>query len=745
MQNIASAIQLTSEQQQIVTAAPGHYVITAVAGSGKTTTLAHRIKYLLEHGYDAKRILILMFNKAARVDFSHKLQRVINNATNLPEVRTFHAMGYRLYQRFIKEGYLPAFKSQILSDKEIDFHIWRFLNQILDKDALKEAKRNKKDYVEISHQFIESVKNGLKSPEATLKHLRLGEKFAYLVALFEHFEHWRKQQARISYTDMLYDPVVAIQTFPELEQLVSNKMDIVLVDEYQDTNDIQHALLKYISGERAKITIVGDPDQTIYEFRGAKPDYIIRGFAQEFPDATLLSLSYSFRYGHKISLLANHLISKNAGRQSILCKSHSGNPHTNIFCHYRQDDAQAITEIAANMTMGELDNSAILARVWSQTVGIELALLEKGIPYHIDGHSGVFHSTETQSLRTIIELSANFFSQFSPIQRQEKLDLLCHFPHVGLPDAQIKALCYQLAQHDSAWGNMLKQSIPGDLNKIQTVKLERLADALTSLETEQHSVTHLLSHYFQKTALFEGIRSLSLSHDHAEEKIASIQGVARFMSKQNSDAKSTLLLLDHLQESAARQHQQALQICTIHRAKGLEWETIFIPGLNSKILPYSYKADALSTAQLESERRLLYVAMTRSKQNLHLCLPKTQNSNTQTSRFEHELNLKQSIKLGDAIETQQTVCHFDALTGMSNISKRYSKEMNCLIKVQENGKAEKTENVPAIWFASKVAHCMLGQGYIKEENSNSFSVEFMDKQIRTFSKETAERFFSVVE
>src|SRR5690606_4998274 len=163
--------------------------------------------------------------------------------------------------------------------------------------------------------------------------------FNYLLELFDRFESWRKQESRISYSDMLYDTVLAIKKYPQLKTLVENKMDILLVDEYQDTNDIQHALLKYIAGDRAKITVVGDPDQTIYEFRGAKPEYIIKGFSEEFSDASMLSLSYSFRYGHSVSLLANHLISRNSGRLPVLCKSHHANPQTIIKIHYSNEDA----------------------------------------------------------------------------------------------------------------------------------------------------------------------------------------------------------------------------------------------------------------------------------------------------------------------------------------------------------------------------------------------------------------------
>lgn len=740
-----NTINLTHEQLKVIEANPAHYVVNAVAGSGKTTTLAHRIIYLLDHGYEAQRILILMFNKAARTDFSIKLQKLGKGRSILPEVRTFHAMGYRLYNRFIQEGYLRPFNKQVLSEKEVDFHIWRMLNQILDAETLKDAKRNKKDYVEASHQFIETVKNSLLSPKETLAHLDLGDKFDFLPRLFDLFESWRKDHARITYTDMLYDTVVAIQQIPVLETLVRNKMDIVLVDEYQDTNDLQHALLSYIAGDRAKVTVVGDPDQTIYEFRGAKPEYIIDGFSQQFAGTKKLSLSYSFRYGHQVSLLANHLISHNSSRQKLLCKSHETNPSTEVEVLKSRDDPSKVVSLLTRANPTDLSDYAILARVWSQTVGIELALLEAGINYHMDGYPGVFHSKEAQSICALLELGCGHFQTMPHELRAEKLDLLFHFPHVGLPDTQIKSLCHLLAQYDGDWGSQLNAAIPSDIKRIQAIKLERLAKALTNLEKKPQALAPTLSCYFNETELFEGIRSLSLSHDHAEEKVASVQGIARFLAQHKLGLGETLQLFMQLQaQSHARDHKikgtNCVQLSTIHRAKGLEWKHVIIPGLNNKTLPYSYKDEMLSKATLESERRLLYVAMTRAKEQLYLLIPDESTSHKANySRFQRELSIEQSLALGLALDQESDTV---SVPKPSNISKQYVKELGKTM--QFTGKQSQAED-SVVWFANKVKHVVLGIGWVKQESGNAFSVEFEDQALRTFSKETAERFFTVLD
>ncbi|KZZ37902.1 ATP-dependent helicase, partial [Oleiphilus sp. HI0117] len=602
-------------------------------------------------------------------------------------------------------------------------------------------------YVEAGHQFIESVKNGLLSPQQTLYDLDLSDKFGFLPQLFDVFESWRKHNARISYTDMLYDTVIAIQQNPSLEKLVSNKMDIVLVDEYQDTNDLQHALLSYIAGDRAKVTVVGDPDQTIYEFRGAKPEYIINGFSQQFPGTQKLNLSYSFRYGHCVSLLANHLISHNSGRQALLCKSHESNPSTRVEVHKSKDDPKTVIDILSGTPSQDLSQYAILTRVWSQTVGIELALLEAGINYHMDGYPGVFHSNEAQSICALLELACGHFKTMSTEQRALKLDLLFHFPHVGLPDTQIKAFCHTLAQHDSNWGQLTKEAIPEDIKRIQAIKLERLARALNALENKPQPLAATFASYFNETELYEGIRSLSLSHDHAEEKVASIQGIARFLAQHKLSLEDTLKLFIKLQQDSEQHNHKTkktdtVQLSTIHRAKGLEWKQVIIPGLNNKTLPYTYKDEMLSKALLESERRLLYVAMTRAKECLHLLIPEdVSNSKAQISRFQHELNIPQSTALGSALDSKQIEV---ALGKPSRITRQYAEELRCTL-VASDMASENTSTSSAIWFANTVKHVVLGLGWVKEESGNAFSVEFEDKELRTFSKETADRFFTVLD
>ncbi|MDX5298761.1 MAG: UvrD-helicase domain-containing protein, partial [Gammaproteobacteria bacterium] len=229
-------MQLTAEQRAIVEHGLEHCLITAVAGSGKTTTLAWRIRHLLEQGQDPARLLILMFNRSAREDFEHKLAKVCaNTGLQRPDVRTYHALGLRLYKRFVQEGYLPDWQGQPLSEAEIQLQVWHLLRQLVPDAQQDRLKREKKEAIALACQFIDRAKTTLRPADSVFEDMGLAPEMHYLIDVFHGFEHWRKRTHRISFADMLYEPVMAIHQHGALQKLVGNKMDMILVDEYQDT------------------------------------------------------------------------------------------------------------------------------------------------------------------------------------------------------------------------------------------------------------------------------------------------------------------------------------------------------------------------------------------------------------------------------------------------------------------------------------------------------------------------------
>jgi len=744
---------LTDEQRAIITAGYEHSVITAVAGSGKTSTLAWRIRYLLQQGHDPSRMLVLMFNRSARVDFERKLQQICHQSgLALPEIRTYHAMGLRLYKRFVREGYLPGFSEKILTEQEISFQAWLLTRRLAPEELADEIRRNKKDFVETATGFIDLVKTTLSPAEIVFEELGYSDKHRYLIDLFHSFEQWRKGQSRISFADMLYEPVMAIHQNPPLQRLVGNKMDLILVDEYQDTNEIQHLLLRYVAGDRARVTVVGDPDQTIYEFRGAKPEFILKRFSDEFETPLEQTLSFTFRYGHRVALLANHLICHNTGRKDVLCHSHPSTPATEVSLHRAENDADAVLQIlgleADDALPVKLADTAILFRVWSQSVPIELRLLARQIPYRIDAGKGALFSREVQAITALLKVVSGTLEKLPEEDRLELGRLLLRFPHVGLKEPELEQLARFLAGFATDWHERLLALDFAALAPMAARKLRKLGEVLEQLRGYSGSVAGLITVYAEHTDLYEGVRSLALTHDNAEERIDTIHGFREYLKGLDVNASGALAHLKALRQQASeKQGGGGVLLSTIHRTKGLEWPQVIIPGLQEKYLPHSPRPQDDARASLESERRLLYVAMTRTRNKLHLITRPVSrqphlDGDQGPSRFVEEFCFELANEFGRWLDKPTSDTHHSLKleAPITPVSLRYAAREGVALE----GEVQTSDSSTALlWQQPRLNHAIFGTGTVIAEDESSFEVHFGSGEKLNFSKKSAHLYFSI--
>ena len=743
-------MQLTDEQHAIITQGFEHCVITAVAGSGKTTTLAWRIRYLLEQGHDPERMLILMFNRSARDDFTRKLRDITRESgrTLLPEIRTYHAMGFRLYQRFIREGFLPAYQGDVLSDQEIQYQVWHLLRQLVPEDLQDEARRNKKEFVETATGFVDRVKTTLTPAEAVFEALDYGERHRYLIDLFHAFEQWRKRERRISYADMLYEPVMAIHQHPPLQKLVANKMDMILVDEYQDTNEIQHLLLRYIAGERARVTVVGDPDQTIYEFRGARPEFILNRFGEEFESPLEQTLSYTFRYGHCVALLANHLISHNQGRKDVLCHAHASTPDTRIHQHVSEDDAEIVVRLARDYQAEgrPLSEVAVLFRVWSQSVAIELRLLAQGIPYRIENSKGALFTREVEAIIHLLQVSSGRLADLDGPARTRAARSLLRFPHVGLREGEMYELAEYLSQFGQDWGKILLNVDTQQWKALPARKIRKLGRALEDLQGFPGRAGDLISRYAETTELNEGLRSLALTHETADERIGTVAGFRHYLDSLDVNATMALEHLERLQAEANQSRSDGLHLSTMHRSKGLEWPVVVIPGLQEKYLPYTLRQSDNLAAFIESERRLLYVAMTRSREALHLLTRPARalpgDTEQAPSRFMNELRFDLCEELGRRLGEDESTLTLS--TPVTPLARRYAQHYDRTLSGAEPA-AESAADGQLLWHHRSLQHAVFGPGEVVGEDERAFEVRFQSGETLNFSKKSAHLYFMPLE
>jgi DNA helicase-2/ATP-dependent DNA helicase PcrA len=665
-------MQLTDEQNEIIQAKLAHTVITAVAGSGKTTTLTHRILHLLEQGLDPERILVLMFNRAARTDFASKLQQqAAGRFSRLPEIRTYHAMGLRLYRNFVRKGILPPFVDPLLGEQEIHWQLWRHIQQCAPQAMSHDLKSRKTEWVELAAALLDRKKTTLRPMEEVFNEMGIRPELRFLQEAIVQFEAWRTQSRRISFADMLHEPVKAIEKDPGVKSWVADKMDMVLVDEYQDTNEIQHLLLKAIAGTRAKVTVVGDPDQTIYEFRGASPDFILNRFAEDFRSPTHLTLTYSFRYGPDVAGIANQMICHNKGRKEQQCRAHPDNPDTRVNLITTHAQTRSLMEALRKRLQqaGQLADTAVLFRVWSQAVPVELACLAEGFDYRIEPGKGALNNPDVKQIIYLLELAAGRFTTHAPEQRYERFYGLLKFPHAGLKDDVLQQTARKLAYHEQRWGDHLLDASPDDLHALQRFKLKRCARLWNSLVGQTNQAATIIREYVAEAELFRGMQDLALTREGGEERINIVKQMIGYLESLKVTPQQAVEHFSQLARRAAEKTEgDGLTLATIHKTKGLEWSSVFVLGLSERYLPYTYQGTAPDEEekQLESERRLLYVAITRCKQELTLLAPVPDAKNTDPestpSRFVAEM--------GYTIEKKRSILALPSRRNTPKIAKK---------------------------------------------------------------------------
>ena len=683
---------LTPEQLSIVHHQQGHARVIAVAGAGKTTTLVHFIQQRLLAGTNPKRMLVLMYNKAAQGDFQIKLQQVMhskNGQYGLPEVRTFHALGFKIYHRLISQGYLPGIQQNLISSGEMDGVIWRLLQQVASSQGLEETRQDilsqRKKWVEPAVSFIDLVKSDLLSPSEMFKESELPDQCQIFIETFERFEQWRKENNRITFSDMLYDPCMLFRQNPDIADQFSGHMEWILVDEYQDVNGIQQFLLQILYGNggyqgNGQVMVIGDADQTIYEFRGSKPEYITKEFEKSFNTGsdiphTYYQLPHTFRYGHKLSLLANQVISENQDRENVLCLSHPSTPNTRIHLQHHHDYSQQVLRLLKELSeQRPLEDVAILNRLWGISAPIELALLQEDMPYQLDHSQTVLDRFELQVFWILFEIASDNFKQRNRRERKAAWLTLLTQPFPKVKRALLEDMAESMSQHTSDLSQALWDSIPKDISKWQRQQLEDRGQVIEAAEMASLEFTEdassnptpseseqvkkpshtkkrelkawqLAQQYINATDLYEGIKDSAFSAQQIEDRSETIKAFVSFLRVTNKPANQIYGYLQELKQRHQNKQSSGVRITSIHKAKGLEWPVVIIPALSARYYPYEAEGTFTTKSSEESERRLFYVAMTRAKEDLYLIAPPAWNATA---------NSKHSSSSKTQAETQQT-------------------------------------------------------------------------------------------
>lgn len=598
-------MKLTAEQQAVVHHREGHARVAAVAGAGKTTTMAARVLHLLGSGVSPKRMLVLMFNRSAKDDFQRRLASMASAGQPLPDVRTFHSLGHRLTQSLCRWGALAP--RRLLS---AEWQMERLLRQaslnvlagqVDRRDAALEG-----DRLEALAHFCGLVKAEM-LPAATLyERLNYEPDTDYFPTAFEEAERLLHAEGVMTYADLLYRPLQALEADATLRKRVEGFLDHVIVDEYQDINTVQQRLLAVLAGPSANVMAVGDANQCIYEWRGARPDTMLENFTATFGKATDYPLSMTFRHGHALALTANHAIMANQRRPDQLCLAEAGNPDTRVTVG--QGSRLLLDALIDWQAQGRaLSDASLLVRSWALSVPFQLALLQAGIPFRLLREDRfVFRLPLVQALAGYLKLSRRPELLHDP----EQLLLLLSQPTPFVARERLQRLAYQLATTQQ-WPER-HEPVLAALKPLQRRTLKKRWELLCELpKLSAWPPAKLLGHVVETIDAEKTLKRAAARRDKGEEDVRLLDVlIEQAESVQDPDAFIELL------ERPVENQAGGVLVSTVHGAKGLEWPLVAVAGVNEEDFPHYSRDNPLNDERLEEERRLFYVAITRAKEQL---------------------------------------------------------------------------------------------------------------------------------
>ncbi|KHT63281.1 helicase UvrD [Photobacterium gaetbulicola] len=681
----------TSEQSAFIDHQSGNALCIAGAGTGKTTTLVGLIEQKLAT-IPAQEMLVLMFNRDIRTDFQAKL-RDSGIQAQVP-VHTFHSFCLKFLNQtgFIRNtGYRVDYQSGE-SDKALVKAILRELSG-LEKTYQRQQMIKDPKTIELLLSFIGLVKAYMLSPHEVFKIAEINRDYLFILDAYEQFETLRKKQRLLFFDDWLVETVKLLESDDAIRAHFHQHCKLVVVDEFQDINTAQYRLLKQLLGPQTQLLAVGDVDQCIYKWRGSAPQFMLN-FEQDFAPAKTYTLSQTFRFGHSLALAASHLIANNKERFSeFLTVSGEGISDTQIIeCGSSRQVGEIANAISQYLAEGgQPSDVAILVRRWSQTLLFELAFLSKQLPYQMPVPSVLAHSREVKLLMELATLATPRFSDLAVAQKSGLLFSLMCFPHCYVPNKSLKPLCEQLAgMEPSQWLTFI-----GRYEKANaTLKLDNLIERLELLtrlmRKGSFKAAEVYQQYRNESGLDSWIWKTEATASEIEEAVERLDSVATVLEAMDQSCEKALQYFEYYTQQSGQQNanakvgsnrtgsnqdsaQNSIQLTTIFRAKGCEYHHVHLPFWDKDAFPYVNRASGTVGADLEEERRLAYVALTRAKQKafVYYTMPdKPSVKATNASRFvlEGKINLAQD--LGPKLYQQGTLPYYS-----SPVAEEYCRRM----------------------------------------------------------------------
>lgn len=601
---------LNDAQKQAVLTTEGPLLILAGAGSGKTKTLTHRIAYLISHNHiPTGKILAVTFTNKAAKEMRHRLGVLLNeNSTRrdfMPWMGTFHSICVRLL-RF--DGQYIGIDSRFVIYDEDD-------KIGLIKQIMKERKIDVKSLKpNAASSAISNAKNELVYP-GDYEQLAASPNQKLIAQIYHDYERARKKSGALDFDDLLMETVRLFNECPEVRKKWRNLFQHILIDEYQDTNSAQYAIIKALVNDSKNICVVGDDWQSIYSWRGADFQNILN-FERDFKGAKVIKLEQNYRNTGNILDAASRVISKNKKRtdKKLWTDSGEGQPVQVHSLYDEAEEARFVAElIASQVAIGarKHEDFVVLYRTNAQSYTFERAFMNSRVPYKIIGGVRFYDRKEIKDIVAYMKLV------YQPLDRMS-FSRIANVPARGIGDTSLERfLVWQGQTGKDIISALIDIQAADGLTpraKLAFVDLGRKLSAIQSgIDTDMPAV--ILENIISSFNYLEYLRDGTPQAETREENVGQLI----------SNAQSYSSLADFLEEISlmssadSSTEQDNVTFMTLHAAKGLEFPVVFIVGLEEGILPHARVYNSLDEADLEEERRLMYVGMTRAQQELHLC------------------------------------------------------------------------------------------------------------------------------
>ena len=608
--------KLNEPQREAVYHTDGPLLILAGAGSGKTRVLTHRIAYLIEErNVNPWNILAITFTNKAAGEMRERVDSLVGYGSESIWVSTFHSMCVRILRRFIDRlGYDNRFTIYDTDDQKT-----------LMKEVCKKVAIDTKVFKERSlMSAISSAKNELILPDEF--ELNVGGDFAKLkiAKVYREYEAQLKANNALDFDDLLVKTVQLLQTQPDVLENYQERFRYIMVDEYQDTNTVQFQLVRLLAGKYRNLCVVGDDDQSIYKFRGANIRNIL-DFEHEFSDACVIKLEQNYRSTGNILNAANRVIANNKGRKEKTLWTANGEGE---LVHLRQfdtgyDEADFIAEdIKKEVRAGASYNDhAVLYRTNAQSRLLEEKFVAMNVPYKIVGGVNFYARREIKDLLAYLKTIDNGMDDIA-VRR------IINVPKRGIGLTTINRIQESAAERGLGFYEtlMAPELIPGIGRS--AAKLDSFAALIEYFKglTGQMSITDLLREVIEKTGYMESLDSEDKEDAQArKENIDELINKAAAYEEAAEDRDEPATLSAFLEEVALvadidslDEEQDYVVLMTLHSAKGLEFPHVYLAGMEDGLFPSYMTITSDDRDDLEEERRLCYVGITRAEQELTL-------------------------------------------------------------------------------------------------------------------------------